>query len=126
MLPIPICCGGLACCGPEHLVAVTDDDGINAEIAVRAQGVLRQAGDDRRGRARPLTCTVHLVDPQLYELARTRELALEEGVPLRLELFNVFERGARLLWSKYGPPGAGMALRSPRISRPISAQPTCS
>ena len=90
-----------------HLIAVTDDGGVNAEIAVRAQGVLRQAGDDRRDRARPLTCTVHLVDPQLYELARTRELALEEGVPLRLELFNVFERGARLLWSRFGPDRGG-------------------
>ena len=89
-----------------HLVAVTDDDGINAEIALRSQGVLRQAALARGGgrdRAGSLTCTVHLVDPQLYELARTRELALEEGVPMRLELFNVFERGARLLWSKFGP-----------------------
>jgi hypothetical protein len=113
-----------------HLVAVTDDDGVNAEIAVRGQGVLREAtapmdgtgtrtSADKRGFSRfsafirvhprpivktgSLTCTVHLVDPQLYELARTRELALEEGVPLRLELFNVFERGARLLWSQYAP-----------------------
>ncbi len=118
-----------------HLVAVTDDDGVNAEIAVRVQGALREAAHvgrdatadetgtrintDRHGfsslsafiRVHPrpvlvsgtLTCTMHLVDPQLYELARTRELALEEGVPLRLELFNVFERGARLLWNKFGP-----------------------
>lgn len=66
-----------------------------------------------------LTCTVHLVDPQLYELARTRELALEEDTPLRLELFNVFERGARQLWEDAGPqrgangvggPGAGPAV----------------
>ncbi len=93
-----------------HVVAVTDDDGVNAEIAVRTQGVLRRvaaAGGNRRGRTRPLTCTVHLVDPQLYELARTSELALEEGVPLRLELFNIFERGARLLWSEYGPARGG-------------------
>ena len=87
-----------------HLVAVTDDDGVNAEIAVRSQGVLRQeCAASGAGRARPLTCIAHLVDPELYELARTREMALEEGVPLRLELFNVFELGARLLWSKFGP-----------------------
>ncbi len=90
-----------------HLVAVTDDDGVNAEIAVRSQGVLREAAQAGRDRSGSLTCTVHLVDPQLYELARTREMALEEGVPLRLELFNVFERGARLLWSKYGPIRGG-------------------
>ena len=90
-----------------QLVAVTDDDGVNAEIAVRGQGLLRQAALSGHVRSRPLTCTVHLVDPQLYELARTREMALEEGVPLRLELFNVFERGARLLWSRFGPDRGG-------------------
>jgi hypothetical protein len=98
-----------------HLVAVTDDDGINVEIAVRCQGMLREyltplppSPGRRGGRWRAdspgaLTCTVHLVDPQLHELARTRELALEEDVPLRMEMFNVFESGARLLWSRYGP-----------------------
>jgi hypothetical protein len=89
-----------------HLVAVTDDDGINAEIAVRSQGVLREAAraaGEGRFRQGSLTCTVHLVDPQLHELARTREMALEVGVPWRLELFNVFERGARLLWKRFGP-----------------------
>jgi hypothetical protein len=115
-------------------VAVTDDDGVNAEIAVRGQGVLRQthhvdgtrtSADERGGfrfsaftranprlisKTRTLTCTVHLVDPQLYELARTRELALEEGARLRLELFNVFERGARLLWSQYGPMRGGNGI----------------
>ena len=90
-----------------QLVAVTDDDGVNAEIAVRGQGLLRQAALTGYVRSRPLTCTVHLVDPQLYELARTREMALEAGTPLRLELFNVFERGARLLWSRFGPDRGG-------------------
>ncbi len=90
-----------------HLVAVTDDDGVNAEIAVRSQGVLRNAAQGSRSQRGSLTCTVHLVDPQLYELARTRELALEEDVPLRLELFNVFERGARLLWDDFGPVRGG-------------------
>ena len=108
-----------------HLLAVTDDGGVNAEIAVRAQGVLRQAGDDRRDRARPLTCTVHLVDPQLYELARTRELALEEGVPLRLELFNVFERGRGCCGAGSGRPGEGTRLRRPWMDRPTGASRTC-
>ena len=64
---------------------------------MRAQGSC-QAGDDRRDRSRPLTCTVHLVDPQLFELARTRELALEGGVPLlsfqRLRVRGVAAVGA--------------------------------
>lgn len=90
-----------------HLIAVTDDDGVNAEIAVRGQGALSESVQANRGRSRPLTCIVHLVDPQLYELARTRELVLEDGAPLRLEMFNVFERGARLIWDAIGPKRGG-------------------
>ena len=105
-----------------QLVAVTDDDGVNAEIAVRGQGLLRQAALTGHVRSRPLTCTVHLVDPQLYELARTREMALEAGTPLRLELFNVFERGARLLWSEYGPvPGGGGGAPDQDSQEPCAA-----
>jgi hypothetical protein len=83
----------------QHVVAVTDDDGVNAEIAVRAQALLRDAAG--KVRPYPLTCTVHLVDPQLCDLARAREMSLEQDMPLRLELFNVFDRGARLLWNRY-------------------------
>jgi voltage-gated potassium channel Kch len=91
----------------HHVVAVTDDDGINAEISVRCAGLLRAVGRKDPG---PLGCTVHLVDPELFELARSREIALEENIPLRLELFNVFNRGGRLMWSKYGPArDAGVA-----------------
>ena len=109
-----------------QLVAVTDDDGVNAEIAVRGQGLLRQAALTGHVRSRPLTCTVHLVDPQLYELARTREMALEAGTPLRLELFNVFERGARLLWSEYGPAPGRRRRRQRRTRMAKSlARPTC-
>jgi hypothetical protein len=112
-----------------HLIAVTDDDGINVEIAVRCQGVLRESftppppspgmrgGKSLAASPGALTCTVHLVDPQLHELARTRELALEEGVPLRLELFNVFEHGARLLWSEYGPVRGGDGARPAGVER---------
>ena len=114
MPPTPTCCAAPASCAAGHLVAVTDDDGVNAEIAVRGQGLLREAAQAGHGRSRPLTCTVHLVDPQLYELARTREMALEAGVPLRLELFNVFDRGARLLWSQYGPVAAAAMARASR------------
>ena len=85
----------------RHLLALTDDDGVNVEIAVRAQALLQSAK-----RPTALTCTVHLVDPRLHELARTRELSLEEGVALRLELFNIFHQGARMLWSRFGPPAA--------------------
>ena len=101
----------------RHLVAVTDDDGVNAEIAVCSQGLLQVT---HRRRSYPLTCTVHVVDPQLYALARARELALEERVPLRLELFNVFDQGARLLWSQYGPAMGAVADTQPPGRGPTS------
>jgi hypothetical protein len=107
----------------RHLVAVTDNDGINAEIAVRAQGVLMEAAASRRrraGRRYPLTCTVHLVDPQLHGLARTREMTLQEGVPLRLELFNVFDHAARLLWNQFGP--AGRSVDAPAPAQGVGAE----
>lgn len=90
-----------------HVIAVTDDDGINAEVAVRCYALLNRT---RRTAAGALICTVHLVDPELYELARSRELALEEQVPLELRLFNVFDQGGRLLWARYGAAPTGHIL----------------
>ena len=106
----------------RRVIAVTADDGVNAEIAVRVQALAREASASsfnlhpstfmrvqalareaaaRQPRRDPLTCTVHLVDPRLCELARARELSMEEGAPFRLELFNVFESGGRLMWEAY-------------------------
>jgi hypothetical protein len=73
------------------VIAVCNDDGINAEVAVRA----RQLSAGRENN--PLRCILHLVDPQLCELLREREHELESHATLRLELFNVFDRGARIL-----------------------------
>lgn len=76
------------------LFAVCDDDGINAEIAIQAQDQVR----DRTGE--PLPCLVHVSDPKLCVLMREQEPALERA-PFRLELFNVFERGARRILQEY-------------------------
>lgn len=108
-----------------HLIVVTDDDGINTEISVRTQGLVRKAAQSGRkgsGKRAPLTCTLHLVDPQLHALVRTREMALEKGVPFRLELFNIFDRGASLLWNQFGPTVGGRDAAQPGG---ISAQTEC-
>jgi hypothetical protein len=76
------------------LFAVCDDDGVNAEIAVRTQRVVQS----RQGQ--PLLCLVHVSDPQLCSLLRDKESRLERG-SFRLELFNVFERGARRLLTEF-------------------------
>jgi hypothetical protein len=70
--------------------AVCDEDGINVEIAIQMQALT----EGREGEALP--CLVHVSDPQLCALLREQESGLEH-MPFRIELFNVFERGARRL-----------------------------
>lgn len=82
-----------------HVVAVTGDDGVNAEIAVRAR---RLAQADR-----PLGCLVHVVDPQLCTLLRMQEIGGSTGGPFRLDFFNVFEAGARELLAEFPPFAEG-------------------
>ena len=97
----------------RHVIAVTNDDGTNAEIAVKTEALMR-TWTQHHVRHAPLTCTIHIVDPQLCELARAREMAMEEGVPFRLELFNVFDRGGRLMWEEHrdeaSPSGAHLLI----------------
>lgn len=81
----------------KYLISVMGDDGSNAEVAVRAQ----EMSIERKGSA--LTAFIHIVDAQLWELLRGREIILESEVPFRLEMFNVFERGARLMLQAYPP-----------------------
>ena len=78
----------------EGLFAVCDHDGVNAEIALRAQELTQ----NRKGDA--LVCHLHVSDPQLCDLLRERETGLEQA-PFRLELFNVFERAARIMLQDY-------------------------
>lgn len=87
------------------LIAVCDDDGINAEIAVQAQAVVAS-----RSRT-PLTCIVHIVDPQLCDLLREKEIASAEFDSLRLELLNIFFRGAKLMWESFTNT-TGMAMQA--------------
>jgi hypothetical protein len=86
----------------SHLISVCSDDGANAEVAVGARELTARR---KRG---ALTCTIHLVDPQLCELLRERELGGDASPAFRLELFNIFDRGARVLLNQYPPPAADM------------------
>jgi len=79
------------------LISICGDDGTNAEVAVRAQAL---SAARRRG---ALTCIIHIVDPQLCQLLREREIAAEGLSTFRLELFNVFDRGARILLREFSP-----------------------
>ncbi len=75
----------------KHLIAVCGEDATNVEIAEQAEILMR----DRRGTS--LVCTLHLADPYLWTILREREFAREQTSPIRVEMFNVYDSGARIL-----------------------------
>ncbi len=81
----------------KYLISVCGDDGVNVEVAVHVQELLRQ----RKGRA--LTCLVHVTDPQLCHLLREKELQFGTNDAFRLDFFNIFDSGSRILLEKYPP-----------------------
>jgi hypothetical protein len=91
----------------KYIISVCGNDGVNAEVAVHARELTR----DRKGRA--LSCLVHITDLRLSRLLRERELGLGRNT-FRLEFFNVFESGARVLLAEYPPFSVTEAARSPR------------
>jgi hypothetical protein len=81
----------------NHLVSVCGDDGINAEVAMTAKEL-------SQGRKRgTLNCKIHITNSQLCELLRKQEFGLETFPTFRLEMFNIYKRGATTLLSKYPP-----------------------
>ena len=81
----------------RYLISVLGDDGKNAEVAVQAEKLSHEREDGA------LTCIIHIVDPQLWYLLREKELYIAADSHFRLELFNIFDRGASLLLKTYSP-----------------------
>jgi len=81
-----------------HLISVIEDIR-NVEVAQQAALLLRTPLGRRRRHT--LLCTIHLQDPVLVELAQTLEMMGEQDVSMRLELFNIYDRGARQLWNSF-------------------------
>lgn len=93
----------------EMLLAVTGSDAVNAEIAAcAASGLIER-------RTRPLTALIHIADPVLER--QLRVLALDRPRQgLRLEFFNIHERGALALWRDHAAfAPARPQPRPPRI-----------
>jgi TrkA-N domain/RyR domain len=81
----------------QQIIAVCDDDAVNAEVAVRARelgGAASRAG---------ASCIVHISDPQLRHQLREQEMMVPPAMAsrLRLEFFNVFADVARHLLNEY-------------------------
>jgi K+ transport systems, NAD-binding component len=92
----------------RYLIAVCPGDGANAEIAAHARDLVGSRRADR-----PLTCSTHVVDPELWHLLRRWEIA--ELGPFRLQFFNVYDVGARALLSLH-PPFVGIDPHTGRDS----------
>jgi len=75
----------------KYLISVIGNEGKNAEVAVQAEKI----SHDRDSGA--LTCIIHIANPQLWYLLREKELYIAHDSHFRLELFNIFDRGANLL-----------------------------
>jgi voltage-gated potassium channel Kch len=81
----------------KYVISVCGNDSTNAEVAAQVHRLVGR----RKGKA--LSCLVHIYNLQLYNLVREREMAMGEMDAFRLELFNVFESGSRLLLREYPP-----------------------
>jgi len=73
------------------LISVLGDDGKNAEVVVQAEKLSRSR------KFGTLTCIIHIFDSQLWGLLREKELYTNHNPHFRLELFNIFDRGAHLM-----------------------------
>ena len=89
------------------LISVLGDDGKNAEVAVQAEKLSRSR------KIGTLTCIIHIFDSQLWGLLREKELYTNHNPHFRVELFNIFDRGARLMLQG-NPPW----IREPRNQQP--------
>lgn len=81
----------------HYLIAVCETDGENAEIAAQARALAL----GRRGP--PLTCLTHIVLPDLCALLRNRAFSATNHRAFRLEFFNTFDIGARIMLERHPP-----------------------
>jgi hypothetical protein len=91
----------------KYLFPVCGQDSINAEVAVQARKLIT----GKRGK--PLTCVVHIIDPQLCRLIKEREFELEKNDAFRLEFFNLFDYAARTIIDLFPPFNVQEKLQSP-------------
>jgi hypothetical protein len=79
----------------QALIAVCADDGVNADIAVKARSMLS------RFMGRKLNCAIHIRDPRLWVFLRKLEFSSATDEGFRLDFFNIYDHGARQLLRAY-------------------------
>ncbi|HUD46764.1 MAG TPA: NAD-binding protein [Candidatus Baltobacteraceae bacterium] len=89
----------------DLIIALTGNDGKNAEIALRAHNICRQA---RSALLPPLRCFVHIVEPQLRQLLRQQRIFRQQDETFQVSMFDFYEKWAQALFQKTpldGPNG---------------------
>jgi len=80
------------------LLALTDSDGLNAEIALSAMQNLKK----RKGK--PLTCILQITHPGLWKIIRERALSPVATGAVRIDFYNGPALGAQILINSYFSP----------------------
>jgi hypothetical protein len=78
-----------------YLIAVCGDDGVNSDTAVIARKI-----SARRPRSK-LNCSIHIKDQNLWVLLRTQEFSANQIDTFRLDIFNIYDQGAKQLFQEY-------------------------
>jgi len=88
----------------KYLIAVCDQDDINADIAAQTLKLLDEQASKLRApkrRARKLLCIVHLVDDNLRDLLEEAFVGQGQSDSCRLEFFNVYDSGSSTLLKQH-------------------------
>ncbi|MEJ2412088.1 MAG: NAD-binding protein, partial [Anaerolineales bacterium] len=91
------------------LIAVVGDDGVNAEIAVQAEELSQAHASGC------LNCIIHISESRLWHLLREKELQAHNNPHFRLELFNIYNRGAHLMVQENPPWEIKSNSQTPRV-----------
>ncbi len=81
----------------NHVLSLGDVDENNAEVALT---VIQMVPEKRYP---PLTCTIQMINPLLYGIIRKNAFAARKDTPVRIEFFNQYALGARMLLDQYPP-----------------------
>lgn len=80
------------------VLALTDSDGLNAEIALAVMKIL----ENRKGK--PLTCILQIMDPRLWRIIREQALSPASNNAVRIDFYNGPSLSARVLIGTYFTP----------------------
>ncbi len=80
----------------KYLFAVCGDDSTNVNVSFYARELVKNIRN--KGIS---TCFIHINATELASMIREKEIATRKADAFRLEVFNVFESGARILAYKY-------------------------